>query len=225
MQARVFKSVMPDGKEVELRFNRPTQKILQDAEFEFKKYWARCMRSGIMSQAEALKMMKQNNIWTEEDEQAILEHRTRIASLEKEFTEDLSEENGKALFAQIKRLRSDMQDINSKFTNIYENTAENMAGDYRLQYLAANCVVYNDTGKRVFKDVEELISRAQESIVSDSYSEALVSNFEINYGIQFPPTGELLPENRWLKSFEEKKTQQVAVVEEPEPVKASKKKK
>lgn len=202
MSNRIFTSKDVNGNEVVLRFNKPSQKVLSDGDFVYRQHFSKALRNGILTNAEAFKIMKTNGIWTDEHEKEVEDLRGKIKELETSFENPgLSNDEGLKLVDQIKELRLKLNELNSQYTSITDNTAENIANEYRLQFFAANCVVYNDNGRKVFKDLEDFISRGLEKITSDSYREALIANFEQIIGVSLSSDlNSELAENKWLSS-------------------------
>lgn len=202
---RSFKTIDSSGKEVSLKLIKPNQKVMSDADFLFKKEFSRCIRNGLITNSEAFKIMKENGTWTDADDDAANKLREEIKELELKLNDSsLTEEAGKEVCDKLASLRDDLSSLNSRFNSITENTAENTANEMRLMYWAANCVLYED-GKRVFKDLENFISRSGEKIVQDSYKEAMLLNMELNFGITLSSNlADELPENKWKKALSEK---------------------
>lgn len=214
MSDRIFTSKDKEGKDVVLKFVRPNQKVLSDADFFYRQQFSRAIRNGIMTNAEALQIMKGQGLWTDEHEKQAAEMRRGIREVEEKFSDtSLSNDDGLVLVTKIKGLRDELSELNNRFSSITDNTAESMASEYRTQFYAANCVVYNNTGKRVFKDLEDFLSRVNEQLASDSYRESMIANFEQALGISVGSdlTADLV-ENKWVadrKIGEVKETEEV----------------
>lgn len=230
MSDRIFTSKDKEGKDVVVKFVRPNQKVLSEADFFYRQQFSRAIRNGIMTNAEALQIMKTQGLWTDEQEKQSSDLRKQIREVEEKFSDpSLSNEDGLKLVEEIKKLREDLSDLNNRFSSITDNTAESMASEYRTQFYAANCVVYNNTGKKVFKDLEDFLTRVNEPIAIDAYRESMIANFEQALGISVGSdlTADLA-ENKWIadrKIGAAKETEEVletvaeSVVEDEEPVK------
>ena len=224
---RVFVSQDSAGNEVTLRLVKPNQKILQDSNFVSKQAFSKALRNGILTNDEAQRIMKENNLWTDEDEKKNTEWRAQVKELEDILEEGKpSREVGLATVAKLQGLRNQLSDLNLKFTSITDNTAETIAGEAKLHYWAAHCVVYNDSGKKVFpKGVDEFLERGDEQIARDSFKEAMLAHYEYAYGIKMPTNFiDELAENKWLVANKDEPTPAPEVVE-PKLEKPEKKKK
>ncbi len=222
---RVFVSQDSEGKEVTLRLVKPNQKILQDSNFASKQAFSKALRNGILTNEEALRIMKENSLWTDEDEKKNNEIRAQVRELEDILEQGKpSKEVGLATVQKLKELRDQLSDLNMKFTAVTDNTAETMAAEAKLHYWAAHCVVYNDSGKKVFpKGVDEFLERGEEQIARDAFREAMLANYEYTYGIKMPTNFiSELPENKWLEANRDEPVPEVAALEQkPEKKKKS----
>lgn len=199
MEARIFKSEDSDGKEVCLRFNRPTQVVLSKGDFVYREYFSKAIRAGVMTAAEANKILKDRGIWSDELEGELVAMRINLARLEEKL-KPLSREEGMPIFKEIKTLRRDIDELTEVRTSVTNNTAESVASEMRTQFYTSECVVYNDSGERVFRNLDDFLSRLDEKLTLDCYKQALISNYEQVLGIDVPLdfTAELSEDN-WLE--------------------------
>lgn len=202
MEARIFKSEDSSGQEVILRFVRPSQKVVSKGDFIYRENFSKAIRAGFMTNAEANKLLLDRGLWTEKEDEELVETRNKISALEGELV-DASKKDGMDLFDEIKSLRLKQTTLQSIRSNILDNTAEQAASEMRTQFYASECVLFNGSGKRVFKDFDDFLSRLDEKLAIDSYRQALISNYEYMFGINVPENFEsLLPEDKWLKSLD-----------------------
>lgn len=211
---RIFKSKDKTDKELVLKFTRPNQTLISKGDFIYREFFSKAVRSGIMTNAEANKILKERGIWGDEQEQELVRLRVQLGQLELELN-DKVKEDGLELYKQIKRLREQTEDLQGVKSGISDNTAESVASEMRTQFFASECVVYNDSGKRVFKDLTEFLQRLDEPLALDSYRQALISNFEHMLGIKMPAElDSTLPEDKWLKAQAEKESEPVVGTED-----------
>jgi hypothetical protein len=199
MKGRIFKS-NTDGKEVVLRFNVPSQKVLTKSDFVYRQTFSTAIRAGVLTSAEANKILKERSIWDDSKELEAAKLREDIRKSEEALKDPgLSNPDGKELCDKLRKLRGDLNDLTALYTSVSDNTAEQVAAEARNKFMASECVVYNDSGERVFKSAEEFDARLDERITSDSYREALISNYERVLGIEVPDgLASELPESKWL---------------------------
>lgn len=233
MSLKEFVSQDKDGKDVRLKFIKPNQKVLVDSDFIFKQYFSKCLRHGIITTAEATKLMKKNGLWDDEDDKNFGDLRELVKELESVFAKDeldkYTEDQLMEKAAKLKISRASLSELTQKISSIYDSTAESVANEYRLQYWASECVVYYDSGKKVFNSLDDFLSRTQEQIAKDAYLQALMHNIELNYGID-ASAATSFPEDVWLedvakKEAEDKKQEVATEAAEPVPTKKVRRKK
>lgn len=222
MEDRIFKSVDKDGKEVDLKFKRPNQMALSKGDFVYRKEFSNAVRAGIMTSAEANKLLKDRGIWDEEKEAQEVSLRKEVGALERKFKGETppTEDEGLELREKLKKLRVELAELTAIYSSIVDSTAESVASEMRTQFFASECVVYKDSGKRVFKSLDEFRERMDERLVVDSYRQALISNWEQSLGIAITDEAtKALPEDEWLATVEKEKV----ATSEPEEVKPARK--
>ena len=205
-EARVFKTKDKEGKEVILKFVKPTQAVLSKGDFVYRENFSKAIRAGFMTNAEASKVLEDRGIWTTRHEEDSLALRNEISELEEKIS-TMDRVGGLELFKKIKDLRDKLDGLTSIRSSVMNNTAESAASEMRTQFYASECVLFNDGGKRVFKDFNDFLGRLDESLALDSYRQALIANYEQIFGIKLSQDLEsTLPEDVWLKTLKEEKT-------------------
>lgn len=208
MEARIFKSESSQGEEVVLRFDRPSQRVIGKGDFVYRENFSKAVRAGFMTNAEAQKLLVDRELWTEKEEEELKDVSAQILMLEGEI-EDADRDKGTEIFGRLKRLRDKKSLISSVRSNILNNTAEQAASEMRTQFYASECVHDNKTGKRVFKNLEDFLSRLDEKIAIDSYRQALIVNWEYTFGISVEDNfGSTLPEDEWAAKMQEEEAKQ-----------------
>jgi hypothetical protein len=222
-EERVFTSKDKDGGEVEVKFNDLNQVVLSRGDFIYREYFSKAIRAGVMTNAEALKILKDRDVWGETQEKEVVDLQVQLYELESELKKrDKRDATSLSLYDRIKEVRRDMQRASNVRSNVLDNTAESMAAEMRTQFFASECSVYNNTGQRVFSDLKDFLARLDESVATDSYRQALIINYEKALGITLPKdlSETSLPEDEWLngvRTSEEEKAEK--------PKKAAKKRK
>ncbi len=198
---RVFTSKDKDGNEVEIKFNNLNQIVLSKGDFIYREYFSKAIRAGVMTNAEALKILKDRDVWGEAQEKEVIDLQIKLYGLENNLKElKKRDASSLSLYDEIKRVRRDLQQLNNVRSNVLDNTAESMAAEMRTQFFASECSVYNNTGHRVFSDLKDFLNRLDEHTTTDSYRQALIINYEKALGITLPKdlSETSLPEDEWL---------------------------
>jgi len=211
-KGRIFKVTGEDGEERVLRLNRPNQKLLSQGDFVYRQHFSSAIRAGILTNAEANKILKDRNIWNDDQEKEAADLRDDIRELEKKLdSPSLSNEYGQKICERLKKLRNELYDFTSLHSSITDNTAESMAHEARIKFYASECTVDNENGRKLFRSFDDLNDRLDETEALSAYREALIANFERILGVEMPSgLAAELPENRWLKSREQKEEESKA---------------
>ncbi len=205
-EVRTYKSKNKEGNEVELGFNNLTQVVLTRGDFVYREYFSKAIRAGVMTSAEANKILKDRDIWTEVQDDEVIELQLKLSKMEDSLSK-LKKRDAQSitLYGDIKKQRQEIGELNSIRTSVTENTAESVAAEMRTQFFASECAVYNNTGEKVFKDLKDFLARLDESIATDSYRQALIFNYERALGITLPSDLDdtLFPEDEWAKKIDD----------------------
>jgi hypothetical protein len=213
---RTFTSKDKSGKELSLKFVRPSQSIIAQGDLKFRENFSKAFRAGVLVNAEVTKMLRERGMWDDEKDKEVASTRTEIMDLEDKLESDLSlsNEDGEKLVARIRELRLNLSRLNSVYTNLVDNTCESIGGEARNQFFAANCVVDAKSGARIFKNLEDFLARLDETVALDSYREAVIAGLEEQMDVELPSDlTSHYSENKWLASRKKKEV----VVEETAP--------
>src|SRR5690606_19512508 len=127
-----FSSVLVD-KPVSLVFKHPSQSVLAQADFTYKKEFAKALRAGLITNAEASKLLRDRGIDLEEHGAKETELRAKIYEIEARFEGgEVSEEDGGELYLEVKKLRAQLAEHLALTGNLSDNTAESVAADTRV---------------------------------------------------------------------------------------------
>jgi len=212
-EERTFTSKDSEGKEQKFLFRDLSQVILSGGDLIYREYFSKAIRSGVMTNAEAVKILKDRGIWGEKEEEKMLEFQVKLIEQEVALSK-MHEKNEEsvALFNKIKETRGEIETLRQVKSSVTENTAESMASEMRNQYFASECVVYYNSREKVFKSLDDFLARLDEEVATDSYKEALICNYEKQLGISLPKGFEAkLPEDDWLDKVTPKEEEEKPV--------------
>jgi hypothetical protein len=200
MKDRKFTSVDKDGQEILLVMRIPTQSQIAGADFCFKKHFSEAVRNGIVTGAEITKLLKEQNIWTEDHDKQATDLRTQIAECENKFlNKEVTKDDGVALHVILKDLRHKQNMLTSVVSAMTDNTAESYASDAKTRYLATECSQCQDGNRKVFKDVKAFNERFPDRLTIDCYRKAMLASIESQTGITLPDSIDAeLPEDAWM---------------------------
>ncbi len=225
MKNRVFTTKTKDGADWKLEFRRPTQKTMSNAELVYRQMFSICFRRGILTNAEVEKLLRERGMWDDSKDNEALKLRLKIASAEDKLgDEDLTQEQGEAICADLSALRIELQDHNNPVLSVAENTCESIGSEERNQFLVTESIYDAKTGTKVYKDVADFKDRADTQAAVDSYKETVIASLEVVMGEDLPSDlDQVYSENRWLaKHASNAESAEEADESEAKPVKKKK---
>jgi len=201
---REFSSMDKDGNKIDLVFKRPSQSQIMRGDFIFRKYFSEAIREGLLTNAEASKLLKDRNIWTHELDEQELSLRKQISELETLFRDNsFNFDDGTINRIKLKSLRDDLDSLTSIYSTINNNTAESVASEVRIQFYAAECSYFKDGMRKVFKDIEDFRKKFDDILSLDCYRQAVIVNYELALGRDLPEgLNKEYPEDLWLDSMQ-----------------------
>lgn len=213
MKSKVFVSKDAEGKDVELKFVWPNRKVRTEADFIWKKAYSHALRAGFLTEAEALRILKEKGIWSEKDDEREQEARSNIAKLELELEQCEDKEKGEQICNDIRELRAELNRLRNIITSATNNTAEIFATENKYEFLASTCVVYNND-KRAFKNIDEFREKLDvEPYAIECYNQAMVYTYENALKIDLDALmNETLPEDKWVSKLEEEELEKTKPV-------------
>jgi hypothetical protein len=222
-KARIFTSTDKNENTLALKFVRPNQATIAKGDLKYREAYSIAFRNGILVNSEVMKALRERGIWDDEKDREVAELRLKISEMEKKLDDQsLSNEDGEKLALEIRGLRLELAAKNSVYTSIVDVTCESLGNEKRNQFFAATCVVDNKSGAKVFKDLDDFLTRSDESIAIDSYREAVIASLEDSLNVELPSDlTSHYAENRWLANRKKEKeevseqTTEEAPVEEP----------
>lgn len=224
MKDRVFTTKDKDDGDWELKFRRPTQKTMSDAELVYRQMFSVCFRKGILTNAEVEKLLRERDMWDDAKDTEALTIRLKIAELEDKLDKEVTNEEGQSLCAQIGALRMSLQSHNNPVLSVAENTCESIGSEERNQFLVTACIFDAKTGVKVYKDVADFKERADTQAAVDSYKETVIASLEVVMGEDLPSDlDQVYLENRWLAKHASDGEEEEAEEEEKAEVKPKKK--
>jgi len=179
---KVFKVTISET-EKEFYFKNPSQEEMLALDLEYRKIFAKCLRAGVMSEAETKKLAEKSNAWSSEDEQQVSAFAIDIAALELVVKNEkgiYKEEDISKAVTDLSNKRSKMiEKINEK-VGLFSNTAEGLANQQRMHKFAELCLVDNSDNSRFFDSCDSYKLFAENE--RDSLSEIYKNAYYFEYG-------------------------------------------
>ena len=166
---------------------KPTQQQIADADLVYKANYSEALRRGALTHAEAVRIIKDRNIWTSDDDVAAQKFLLTIneLGLKLSATKDITE--GLGLVNDIEQKRAELILLNNRRNAILDNTAESYADEKRLHFYITKCLK-DTTGAPIYKDEIELIGDAESQLAIDATKNTiyLIANEGLDFRAEWP---------------------------------------
>lgn len=195
-------TVKAEDKDVELAVHSPTVAEENMADMEMRRVFAEQVRNGVPVQDALNDVLTKQGVWGEDKQKKVEElvEKIRVNALKLKTGRDgekqLRKVEGKEIAIQIIKDRDELDDVLSIRSRMMQYTAEGSAQNAKFGSLVALCTVYNDTGAKYFKSIDDYKNRADEPA-----SETIATKFyEHFYNVKDDPRKKL-PEYVFLTKY------------------------
>ena len=192
----VFTAIV-EGKQRELALKRPDRKITQQAQVEYNKAFNEAIESNALLRGRLEQEARSQGLWSDEQE---AKYQDLIAKIQdgdlRLHTGNFKLSEARDLAIDMRKMRVQMREMLAGRTQLDVNSAEGQAENARFNALIALCLVYNDTGKRVFETLEDYLSNSTEEYAFEAAQRlgAILYGLDNDYEAK-------LPENKFLSEF------------------------
>ena len=193
------------GKENEfsVEIRKPTNRQLLESEKVYKKAFRVALEEGAMMRKRLSLFMKEQNIWTEDDDQKYENLLKEINILDYQINKGKDLDGNKLKISEAKEMAFELQDKRVEFRRLIAErqeldymTAEGQAETERFSYLIYLCTYCDLTKKPYFSSYEDFQDKGNDPEVVEISSSA----GEILFGVD-PDYDDGLTENKFLKRF------------------------
>lgn len=186
-----------DGTEHELLVKLPTAEQQREGMRVYNRSFADAAGSGAMLRIELEDFMRKRKLWNDEKQQELADLQTKVNHGQKRIKDGgFDFEEAIELAKSIRKWRMEIRELISERTEMDTVTAEGQADNARFNYYVSCCLVYNDSGKPVFKDMEDYNNNA----ATDHAAAAATKLARLMYGLAEDYESSL-EENEFLKEF------------------------
>ena len=195
-----FTHMGDNGEEqtVKLALIAPTRGILQKARMEHNKAFAEGLQHKSILRSMLNKYMEEQGLWDEKREQEYKTLFEKIDQGEKSLSKgNIKLSQARYIAIQIRSARRDLQNLLAERTSLDAYTAEGQAENVRFNSLLAQCLVYNDTGKPYFKNLDEYLEKADERLAVMAAEKFAAFQFGLSEDYE-----STLVENQFLKKWD-----------------------
>ncbi len=193
----VFTVTTEDGNKLNLAIMRPTQKHKQEAQKQYNLGFAQSIKAQAPLRAELDKLMKDRGIFDEETLKKREDLLHNIAKVERQLkTGGILLSEARELSLTLRKLRNELTAVAATQTILDSQTAESQAEGRRLEYLISVCIVYNDTGKPYYKDMEAYVDNSEDDVANEGARRLALMLYGLDNDFE-----KSLPENKFLLDY------------------------
>jgi hypothetical protein len=196
MKTKTFK-VNIDGTEKEFLVRSPSLNDQREAQKVYNQAFTDAIKSKSVVRAKLDDLLEDQGLWNAEKQAKFTSLQKDLLDGEKRLAKGgFSVNEARDLAIKMKGIRDEIRDLISVRTSLDNHSAEGQADNARFNYLVSSCVVYNDTKEPYFKNMEDYLNRATESVALLGAQN--LANMLYGLDNDYENT---LPENKFLKKY------------------------
>lgn len=197
MKNKIVFTVDGDEAKVSYAVVRPSPKVLTEAQKVYNKAFRDALESGAILREKLDSVLKSQGLWDDDKQKEYDDLNRKFKTLEISLLKGkMSKDDGRKIALKMRGLRSEMRDMLSSRNSLDSFTAQAQADSVRFNYLVSACTVYNDTGKVVFNDLEDYLSKSTEDLAFKAATKLSVLLYDLDDDYE-----KKLPENKFLLKF------------------------
>lgn len=184
-----------EGKKYEVR--KPNAKDLKAAENVKLSAFHSALKAGAIIRDKLNDYLKDQGVWDDEKQTELVGLQNNLLENEKKLAQGgIRLQEAKKLAIQMRMDRLKMFQLISPTNKYDENTADAKADDAYFDYLLSACLVYDDTKKLYFKNLDDYLERHDDPVALKAANILAreMSSFDENFEAN-------LPENKFLVEF------------------------
>lgn len=154
--------VLLSDNETEVYIKDPSYQIREQAEFKKAKIFKEAIQNDVPTREKMLQIIREKNIWTNEQEVEASELQAELAELNQTLEEGgITLQQAKENAVRAIQLEATLTTVTSRKVEMLSNTADAQANNAEFNYLMAHCAVYNDDRKNklFFKNYDDFLNR------------------------------------------------------------------
>lgn len=195
------------GATVTLAVLNAPSNLEDEARLEYNRAFKAALASGALLREKISDYMREQNLWGDDKQKELEELGTKVNEAEFKL------KKGGIKFAEAKDLAHNMRVNRFKIASLLAarnsldtHSAQGQAEDAKFRKLLQLCLVYNDKGTPVYKDVATMLTSDDETaastedkpekVVNKAYDELANMYYSLD-----PEFDAKLPENKWMKTW------------------------
>jgi hypothetical protein len=203
MVSRVFKAIDRYGAELEFELKEPDNDAVRHSDMQYRIAYSAALKEGILPREKMREIFKENGIWDDDDETAMMDILKELASLTLKL-DDTAKRGDKdeciKIAGEMGKTRVRMFQMFMVQQSCFMNSCEGFAELVRLESLMASSVVIKANGVRYWKTYKDYV------IERDHNDKATVAaeTGKVNSLVLDEKKDELIneyPEQKWLRQI------------------------
>lgn len=155
--------------EKEYRINEPSLRVENEAQKIYNKKMQAAIDDGAFLKEQMGEFLKEKNLWDANKEAEITKKAAELRDgLDKLDKKGMNIKEAIELAKKCYLLRMEIIGLSSYKTQYNYLTAENQSETDRFAYILSECLVYNDTGEKVFKSYEDLLGSNDKELFEEA---------------------------------------------------------
>ena len=180
------------------RVESPTVKQLNAADKVHLSAFNDAVKDGAMIRKKLEQVWEQQGIWNDKIKNQYEELRAELLADERRLQGGgIKLKEAKEIALNMRKLRDKLADMSSGRQELDSMCAEGKADNMKFNFLISECIVEHDTGKRVYKSLDDYLTNASGELAT----KAAQQFFSLMYGTDASTAEASLPENKFLRRF------------------------
>jgi hypothetical protein len=198
MKTKTFKTkIGVEDTEKEFTVRSPSLNDQREAQKIYNQAFTDAIKSKSVVRAKLDDLLKDQGLWNAEKQAKFSELQKELLDGEKRLAKGgFSLNEAKDLAIRMKIVRDEIRELISVRTSLDNHSAEGQADNARFNYLVSTCVVYSDGMQPYFKNMEDYLNRASESVAILGAQN--LANMLYGLDNDYENT---LPENKFLQKY------------------------
>lgn len=184
-------------EDVEYAMVKPSLPIIDEANKVYNKTFSQAINSGAIIRERLEDVLREQGLWSDAKQMKYQTLRREVLDLELKLKRGgIRLNQGKDIALKIKAKRAEMVEMLLSRNNLDSMTAEGQADNMRFNYLVSACMVYNNTNKPYFKNLEDYLNKANEPLSVEAARQLYTLLYKSDENAEHG-----LTENKFLKRF------------------------
>jgi hypothetical protein len=149
--------------DVVLDIKFPSGKVFEEAKLHRAAAWRKAAAAGAILQDNLPEFLRSIGAWDDKKENRKKELFEKMYEKKKKLKKGgIKKSEGREIALEIAKLHNETMELLAEYHSHAQQTAESISEDFWFNYLVSACTVYNLTGERYFRDLDDYLERISE---------------------------------------------------------------